>query len=72
LVRLKTVRGMPATVNTGKSGTYTFANLAPGFYQISETPPAGYTHSAPSGGVYTLTVLAGQTLLNQSFGNKAS
>lgn len=55
-----------ATTTTDASGNYIFANVVPGTYTITETPPAGYRSTSPI--VLKVTVpLAGLT--NQNFGN---
>lgn len=37
---------------------------------VSETIPGGYKETAPSGGIYTLAVVAGQIVSGENFGNK--
>lgn len=48
-----------STTTTGSSGSYSFANVAPGTYSVSVAPPAG-TSCAPS--PQSVTVEAGQTV----------
>ncbi len=41
---------LAATTVTGRDGTYLFANLAPGNYYLTVTPPAGYSLAPPNQG----------------------
>jgi plastocyanin len=47
------------TIGTVGDGSYTFANVAAGNYNISVTPPVGFSLGA-GGGTTTVTVVAGQ------------
>ncbi len=56
---------------TNGSGTYSFPNLAPGLYQITETTPAGYTSVADADGgnpdSITVTLAFGQIVIKRDF-----
>ena len=56
------------TSNT--SGNYTLGNLLDGSYNIREAPPIGYGVSTPVGGVYSPTIVNGQTVTGQNFGDQ--
>ena len=43
------------TANTGSNGAYTFANVSPGTYTLTVTPPLGYTLGAPGAASVTVT-----------------
>jgi len=62
--------GKATTSISNASGQYSFAGLAAGTYVVSEIIPSGYKHTSPSAGVYTLTVVAGQIVSGENFGNK--
>lgn len=55
---------------TDDQGNYSFTNLTPGKYRVSEIQQAGWTQSAPSSGVYTdLAPQSGEQLGGKDFGN---
>jgi sarcosine oxidase gamma subunit len=67
-----------ASTTTAANGTYSFGNLAPGNYTLTETPPAGYvTETANAGSlggtaavavVSNVSVSSGQSGVNYNFG----
>lgn len=54
---------------TNESGNYSFINLTPGNYVVSEQTQAGWLQTAPAGGSYSVSVAAGQNLVDIHFGN---
>jgi hypothetical protein len=65
--------GVPVSTTTGSDGTYSFTNLAPGDYTVSETGQAGWTQTCPaSPGTYSVQVAAGQGVSGRDFGNTQS
>ncbi len=58
LTELSPTPGTIGTVITGANGAYSFTGLAPGNYQLVETPPTGYTNSSTSDltGLYQTTL----------------
>jgi protocatechuate 3,4-dioxygenase beta subunit len=62
--------GVSLQTTTGASGSYTFANLRPGTYNVSETAPSGYLAGIQnsSGSSGSLAVTAGALMSGVSFG----
>ena len=67
------------TLNTTTSaaGVYGFANLLPGNYTVTVTPPTGYVQTFDSNGIATpntstVTLAAGTASLDQDFGYRGS
>jgi uncharacterized repeat protein (TIGR01451 family) len=59
------------SVITGTNGSYSFPNLFPGSYTVSEVLQSCWTQTAPVfPGTYTVTLAAGQSINNKDFGNK--
>ena len=57
------------TAVTNSSGLYTFTGLAAGTYVIRRSDtPGGYTYSEPSGGAWTVSLAAGQTVTGKDIG----
>ncbi|HEX8913863.1 MAG TPA: SdrD B-like domain-containing protein [Humisphaera sp.] len=57
------------TTTTDADGGYSFAGLATGrSYKVRQVVPSGWTGSAPSGSVYTVTPTAGQVVGGKDFG----
>ncbi len=54
---------------TNASGIYSFTNLLPGSYTVSEQLLSGWMQTAPEGGSYMLQVSAGVNLVGNNFGN---
>jgi len=59
------------TTTTAANGTYTFADLGPGMYKVSEVQQSGWTQTYPAGtGMHgPLQLLSGEAVINQDFGN---
>jgi hypothetical protein len=70
------INGMVITLNgpenaldtTDINGAYTFSNLIPGIYTVSESLPSGWVTSTPNGGIFTDTLFSGSPLA-VNFGN---
>ena len=59
------------SVMTDRKGNYCFTGLNPGTYTVSEVNQALWHQTAPRPtGTYTITLAAGENLLNQNFGNQ--
>ncbi len=55
---------------TTSGGLYSLTGIAAGTYTLSEVVPAGYVQTAPaSPGTYTITVVSGQTVTGENFGD---
>src|ERR1041384_2734876 len=70
--RIRLFRGSLHTDSTLTSGTgaYSFSNLGPGTYTVSEQSQAGWTQTLPaSGAPYTFAAQSGQNLTAKDFGN---
>ncbi|HNX08500.1 MAG TPA: SdrD B-like domain-containing protein [Methanothrix sp.] len=59
------------TTTTGQDGTYSFRNLAPGRYTLTEVSQDGWTISQPNEGSYSVD-LSGADATGQDFGNRGS
>ncbi len=60
----------PSSVVTGVGGTYSFNNLLPGNYTVSEVVQAGWVKTLPTAASYAVTLdLGGQTVVDKDFGN---
>ena len=57
------------TAVTDTNGAYSFANVIPGSYTLTETGSTGWTQSFPVSGSWAGTVDSGATLANLDFGN---
>ncbi len=57
------------TAVTDTNGAYSFANVIPGSYTLTETGSTGWTQSFPASGSWAGTVDSGATLANLDFGN---
>ena len=60
--------GEPATASNAQ-GFYGFSGLAAGTYQVREVVQTGWTATQPAGGVYEVTLAAGQ-VAERHFGNQ--
>jgi hypothetical protein len=61
-----------ATTTTAADGTFGFADVNPGDYQVAEVVPDGFEQTLPGGaGMVPVTVIAGQTAGGVLFGNRA-
>lgn len=56
----------PTTTTTNGSGAYSFGNLPPGSYRVSETDPVGYLSVSPNT-ISSVTVTAGATTSGVNF-----
>jgi protocatechuate 3,4-dioxygenase beta subunit len=62
-----------ATTTTGADGTFSFADVNPGDYQVSEVVPEGSVQTVPGGsGMVPVTVAAGETASGVLFGNQTA
>ena len=61
--------GGPYTTITTASGDYCFTGLLAGVYTVSEVGQPGWVQTAPTGGTWTVTLAAGQAVINRDFGN---
>ncbi|MDP2208972.1 MAG: SdrD B-like domain-containing protein [Bacteroidota bacterium] len=60
----------PGTVVSGVGGTYSFNNLLPGDYTVSEVLQAGWVKTLPIAASYAVTLdLGGQAVTGKDFGN---
>jgi len=62
--------GITHTATTDSQGNYSFTVPAPGTYTVAEVLQSGWTQTAPTTGIYSVTVPPGQVLTNLNFGNK--
>ncbi len=60
-----------STTTTEKDGSYSFAELSPGSYTVSEVEQAGWTRTAPTEGSYTVELVDGDAT-DRNFGNHGS
>ena len=58
------------TTTTNVNGWYSFTNLDPGSYAVSEVVQSGWTATSPPGGVYTTFALVAGDNKELNFGNK--
>ncbi|MBI3189344.1 MAG: VCBS repeat-containing protein, partial [Ignavibacteriales bacterium] len=54
---------------TDESGNYSFTNLIPGTYVVSEELQLNWVQTLPPSGSYTLTIISGDSLTEKDFGN---
>jgi len=57
------------TTTTDINGNYSFTNLTPGTYNISEKLKNGWIQTAPTTGTYTVKIKNGSIIKGQDFGN---
>lgn len=57
------------TTTAAGTGAYSFGNLPPGKYLVREVVPPGYQQTAPNGGYYAVTVVAGAVVEDLDFAN---
>ena len=68
---LQSSAGTPVMATTDANGNFSFQNLTPGSYTVSEVVPTGYHQTLPPPpGTMTVTVTAGNTVSNVLFGNQ--
>src|SRR5262249_24072282 len=58
-----------ARTTTNPDGSYSFGNIVPGTYRISEVLKDGWVQAFPSNRVYTFTVRSGKNVSGRNFGN---
>jgi protocatechuate 3,4-dioxygenase beta subunit len=58
------------TTTTNVNGGYSFTNLDPGSYTLSEVLQSGWTATSPAGGVYTTFALVAGDSKELNFGNR--
>jgi len=63
-----------STTTTGADGSYSFLNITPANYVLSEVVKSGWTQTkppmSPGGGVYSFALSAGENKLGIDFGNR--
>ena len=61
------------TTTTNSSGLYSLSGVAAGTYTLSEVLRPGFAQTAPvAPSTFTITVVSGQTVSNENFGNQAT
>ncbi len=65
---INATNGGGAQVTLG-SGNYTYSNLGPGSFVLTETAQAGWVQTAPGGGSYTVVGASGVDVTGKDFGN---
>ncbi|MDP2433475.1 MAG: CARDB domain-containing protein [Pseudomonadota bacterium] len=58
-----------ATQTTNPYGYYTFTDLGPGTYVVSEVPQSGWLQTTPAAGSYTVVPYSGEDSGSNDFGN---
>jgi hypothetical protein len=58
----------PRTVTTNPNGTFSFTNVGPGSYRVTETPPAGTFQTTPNPAQFS--AVSGTNVANLTFGNR--
>jgi len=61
--------GGETSTTTGPNGEYAFTGLLPGTYTIAEQGQDRWVQTAPAGGVYEVTLDAGEIVSGKNFGN---
>ena len=70
-INLQPSAGNPVTTTTDTAGNFSFQDLTPGTYTVSEVVPSGYRQTLPAApGTIAVTVTAGNTSSNLLFGNQ--
>ncbi len=68
--KIKLTGAATESVMTDVSGNYSFANLGPGSYTVSEETQSGWLQTVPlSPGTYSLNVISGSNFSGNNFGN---
>ncbi len=57
------------SASTDVAGAFQFSNLKPGTYTVNEYQAAGWVTTQPASGSYSVTLVSGQTVTNDNFGN---
>ena len=72
-IRLTDPAGVVRTTTTSSTGAFSFADVAPGTYVVSEVVPGGFVQTAPAApGTFPITVAVGGNVSGLLFGNRAS
>jgi SdrD B-like protein len=72
-IRLTDASGVVRTTTTNASGAFSFSDVSPGNYVVSEVVPAGFVQTAPAApGTIAITVAVGGNSSGLLFGNRAS
>jgi autotransporter-associated beta strand protein len=58
----------PRTITTNANGTFSFTNVGPGAYRVTETPPAGTFQTTPNPAAFS--VVSGTNVGGLTFGNR--
>jgi len=61
-----------STDTTDADGNYSFANLVPGDYTVSEILPLGYIQTYPQSGSYSISLESGNAITGKDFGNRVT
>jgi serine-aspartate repeat-containing protein C/D/E len=71
-IKIADAQGNPvASQATDANGNFSFADLTPGTYQLTETLPSGFVQTVPGGsGMITVPIAAGDSVTGILFGNQ--
>lgn len=58
------------TAVTDANGFYSFVDVPPGSYTLSETQQSGWQQTFPTGGQHQINLAAGQAIVGRDFGNR--
>jgi hypothetical protein len=62
--------GTERFATTAATGAYAFMDLGPGTYVVAEELQAGWTQTAPAGGIYEVLLTSGLVVTDRDFGNR--
>ncbi len=60
------------STTTAANGSYYFSGMVPGSYQIADIVQPPYAPTSPSSGSFSVSLVAGQSVSGENFGNHAS